>query len=75
MGDVLAMHELLAATGSRYQGAAGQHPRRAARWSPSPAHGVDRFTFGPAVAEAFFTDELTAQAVQTFEDAVREISP
>jgi hypothetical protein len=27
---------------------------------------------GPAVAEQFFTDELTAQAEQVFEDAIRE---
>jgi transaldolase len=34
--------------------------------------GVDCFTMGPAVAEQLFADELTARAVQVFEDAVRE---
>ena len=35
-------------------------------------HGVDHFTMGPAIAEQLFADELTAQAVQVFEDAARE---
>ena len=34
--------------------------------------GVRHFTMSPAVAEQFFTDELTAAAVTTFEDAVRD---
>ena len=39
------------------------------------ALGVDCFTMGPAVAEQLFADELTARAVQVFEDAVRETAP
>jgi hypothetical protein len=31
---------------------------------------VDCFTLAPSVAGEFFTDELTAEAVTTFEDAV-----
>jgi transaldolase len=72
-GDVLAMHELLAATGS---------PTKVllASISDVPAmvtlarRGVDCFTMAPAVAEQFFADELTAEAVTVFEDAVRETS-
>jgi hypothetical protein len=30
--------------------------------------GVECFTFGPAVAQQFFADELTAQAVRTFDE-------
>ena len=37
-------------------------------------HGVDCFTMAPTVAEEFFTDELTAEAVATFEQAVLETS-
>jgi transaldolase len=33
-------------------------------------HGVDCFTMAPTVAEQFFADELTAEAVRTFGDAV-----
>jgi len=32
--------------------------------------GVDHFTMGPSVAETLFAEELTAQAVDTFEKAV-----
>jgi TalC/MipB family fructose-6-phosphate aldolase len=71
VGDVTAMQEVLAATGSstkillasiRDVGSVVELARR----------GVDCFTMGPAVAEQFFTDELTAQAEQVFEDAIRE---
>jgi TalC/MipB family fructose-6-phosphate aldolase len=71
VGDVIAMQEVLAATGSstkillasiRDVGSVVELARR----------GVDCFTMGPAVAEQFFTDELTAQAEQVFEDAIRE---
>ena len=36
--------------------------------------GVGAFTVAPAVAEAFFTEQLTATAVTTFEDAVAATS-
>jgi len=38
-------------------------------------HGVECFTVGPAVADQFFADELTADAVRTFENAVLATSP
>jgi TalC/MipB family fructose-6-phosphate aldolase len=36
--------------------------------------GIDCFTIGPPVAEAFFAEHLTAAAVAAFEDAARETS-
>ena len=68
-GDVLAMHELLTATGSTTKVLLASIPD-----IPSivalARHGVDCFTMAPAVAEDFFTDELTAEADRTFEQAV-----
>jgi len=72
-GDVLAMHELLTATGSATKvllASIADVPSMVAL----ARHGVDCFTMAPPVAEQFFTDELTAEAVATFEDAVRETS-
>jgi TalC/MipB family fructose-6-phosphate aldolase len=72
-GDVLAMHEVLTATGSSTKVLLASIPDvpamvRLAR------HGVACFTVAPAIAEQFFADELTAEAVTTFEEAVRESS-
>jgi TalC/MipB family fructose-6-phosphate aldolase len=69
MTDITAMHEILAASG-------GQTKVLLASIREVPSivalarHGVGHFTMGPAVAEQFFADELTAEAVRTFEDAV-----
>ena len=73
VGDVLAMHELLTATGSPTKVLLASIPDVPAMVGLA-RHGVDCFTMAPAVAEAFFADELTAEAVTTFEEAVRESS-
>ena len=72
-GDVLAMHELLTATGSPTKVLLASIPDVPAMVTLA-RHGIDCFTMAPAVAEQFFADELTAQAVATFEDAARETS-
>ncbi len=68
--EVLAMHEVLAATGSRTKVLLAS-----VRDLPSMVslarRGVDCFTMGPAIADQLFADELTAAAVETFEQAVR----
>jgi transaldolase len=71
IGDVLAMHELLTATGSSTKVLLASIPGVPAMVALA-RHGVDCFTMGPAVAEQFFADELTADAVRTFEQAVLE---
>jgi TalC/MipB family fructose-6-phosphate aldolase len=72
-GDVLAMHELLTATRSPTKVLLASIPDVPAMVGLA-RHGVDCFTMGPAIAEQFFADELTAEAVTMFEDAVRESS-
>jgi transaldolase len=67
--DVLAMHELLRATGSSTRVLLASIPDVPAMVSMA-RHGVDCFTMAPPVAEEFFADELTAEAVRIFEDAV-----
>jgi transaldolase len=74
IGDITAMQQLLAATGSTTKILLASI-RDVASIVELARHGVDCFTMGPAVAEQLFTDELTAQAVQIFEDAVRETAP
>jgi TalC/MipB family fructose-6-phosphate aldolase len=68
VAEVIAMHEVLTATGS-----ATRVLLASVRDVPSMVRlaqaGVGCFTMGPAVAEQFFTNELTAEAVRTFEDA------
>jgi TalC/MipB family fructose-6-phosphate aldolase len=68
-GDVLAMHELLTATGSPTRVLLASIPDVPAMVALA-RRGVDCFTMAPAVAEQFFADELTAEAVRTFERAV-----
>jgi TalC/MipB family fructose-6-phosphate aldolase len=67
--EVLAMHELLAATGSRTKVLLAS-----VRDLPSMVslarRGVDCFTMGPVIADRLFDDDLTAAAVETFERAV-----
>jgi TalC/MipB family fructose-6-phosphate aldolase len=67
--DVLAMHELLRATASSTRVLLASIPDVPAMVALA-RHGVDCFTMAPAVAEQFFADELTAEAVRTFEEAV-----
>lgn len=66
--EVMAMHEVLAATG-----APTKVLLASIRDVPSMVAlarvGVDCFTMAPAIAEQFFSDELTAAAVRVFEDA------
>jgi TalC/MipB family fructose-6-phosphate aldolase len=68
-GDVLAMHDLLTATGSTTKVLLASIPDVPSMVALA-RHGVDCFTMAPAVAEDFFTDELTAEADRTFEKAV-----
>ena len=69
VGDVVAMHEVLTATGSRTRVLLASI-RDVDSMVTLARAGVAHFTMAPAVAEAFFTDELTAAAGQAFEDAV-----
>jgi TalC/MipB family fructose-6-phosphate aldolase len=71
--DVLAMHQLLVATGSPTKVLLASI-RDVPAMVQLARHGIDRFTMAPAVAEQFFADELTAEAVEAFENAVRETS-
>jgi TalC/MipB family fructose-6-phosphate aldolase len=68
--EVTAMQEVLRATGSTTEILLAS-----IRDVPSMVAlarvGVRHFTMAPAVAEQFFTDDLTAAAVTAFEDAVR----
>lgn len=67
--DVLAMHELLTATGGPTKVLLAS-VRDVDSMVALARAGVEHFTFSPAVAEAFFTDELTAAADRDFEAAV-----
>ncbi|MFJ8023555.1 transaldolase family protein [Streptomyces sp. NPDC096311] len=71
--DVLAMHQVLAATASRTKVLLASIPDVPSMVTLA-RQGVDCFTMAPIVAEQLFTDELTAEAAATFEDAVRETS-
>ena len=73
IAEVTAMQEVLAATG-----ASTKILLASIRDVPSMValarRGVDCFTIGPPVAEAFFAEHLTAAAVAAFEEAARETS-
>jgi TalC/MipB family fructose-6-phosphate aldolase len=73
IAEVTAMQEVLAATG-----ASTKILLASIRDVPSMValarRGIDCFTIGPPVAEAFFAEHLTAAAVAAFEDAARETS-
>ncbi|MBU2670239.1 hypothetical protein KOI35_42735 [Actinoplanes bogorensis] len=73
IGEIVAMRELLAATGSATRILLASIPDTAAIVTLA-RRGVDCFTMAPAIAEQFFADELTAEAVQTFEQAVTATS-
>lgn len=69
IGEILAMYEVLSATGSPTKVLAASI--RDVESVVSLARcGVDCFTMAPAIAEQLFTDELTEGAVRTFEAAV-----
>jgi TalC/MipB family fructose-6-phosphate aldolase len=73
IAEVTAMQEVLAATG-----ASTKILLASIRDVPSMValarRGIDCFTIGPPVVEAFFAEHLTAAAVAAFEDAARETS-
>jgi TalC/MipB family fructose-6-phosphate aldolase len=64
--EVLAMHELLTATGATTEVLLASIPGTPAMVRLA-RHGIGRFTMAPAVAEELFADELTAEADRTFE--------
>lgn len=71
--DVLAMHEILVATGSATKVLLASI-RDVASMVDMARHGIECFTMAPVVAEQLFAEELTAQAVQAFEEAARASS-
>jgi TalC/MipB family fructose-6-phosphate aldolase len=73
VAEVIAMQEVLAATGSTTKVLLASI-RSVADVVTLARHGVDCFTMAPAVAEQFFTDPTTAEAARTFEQAIRETS-
>ena len=73
IAEVVAMHEVLVATGSRTKVLLAS-VRSVPEMVALARRGVDCFTMAPAVAEGFFTDELTADADRAFEQAVRDTS-
>jgi len=73
IAEVLAMHEVLVATGSTTKVLLAS-VRSVPDMVAMARHGVDCFTMAPAVAEQFFTDPTTAEAARVFEEAIRETS-
>ena len=73
IAEVLAMHEVLVATGSTTKVLLAS-VRSVPDMVALARHGVDCFTMAPAVAEQFFTDPTTAEAARGFEEAIRETS-
>lgn len=73
IAEVTAMQEVLRATGSTTRILLASI-RDVPSMVTLARRGVDCFTMGPDVAEGFFTEHLTAAAVQDFEDAVRTMS-
>ncbi|MFL6044467.1 MAG: transaldolase family protein [Propionibacteriaceae bacterium] len=73
IAEVLAMHEVLVATGSTTKVLLAS-VRSVPDMVVLARHGVDCFTMAPAVAEQFFTDATTAEAARVFEEVIRETS-
>jgi TalC/MipB family fructose-6-phosphate aldolase len=69
MADVVAMHEILTATGSATRVLLASI-RDTSSVVAFARHGVGHFTMKPVLAEEFFADDLTAQAARDFEEAV-----
>lgn len=74
LGTVSAMQELLDRSGSATRILLASI-RDVDSMVAAARYGVRCFTVGPAVAEAFFADELTAAAVAEFEAAVAATTP
>jgi transaldolase len=66
LADVLAMQEILAGTETKILLAS---IREVPSMVALARRGVECFTFAPEVAQQFFADELTAQAVREFDAA------
>jgi TalC/MipB family fructose-6-phosphate aldolase len=73
VAEIVALHEVLTATGSRTKVLLASI-RDVDSMVTLARHGVDCFTMGTALADLLFADELTAQAVTTFEKAVAATS-
>ena len=73
IAEVKAMQEVLAATGAKTKILMASI-RDVQSMVALARRGVDCFTIGPPVAEAFFAEHLTAAAVAAFEEAAREMS-
>jgi transaldolase len=72
--EVLAMHELLRATAATTRVLVASI-RDVASMVTLARHGVDAFTMSPSIAAQLFADELTDEAVRTFEDAAAAPAP
>ena len=73
IAEVTAMQEVLRATGSATKILLASI-RDITSMVTLARRGVDCFTMGTDIAEGFFTEHLTATAVQDFEDAVRTMA-
>jgi TalC/MipB family fructose-6-phosphate aldolase len=69
MADVIAMHQILTATGSQTKVLLASI-RDATAIVSLARRGIQHFTMAPAVADQLFADELTADAARIFEEAV-----
>jgi transaldolase len=69
VADVITMHEILTRSGSQTKVLLASI-RDVPALIPLARRGIEHFTMAPSVAEQFFADVLTAEAVRIFEDAV-----
>jgi len=69
MADVITMQEILTATGSQTRVLLAS-VRDVTAIVSLARRGIQHFTMAPPVADQLFADELTAEAVRTFEEAV-----
>jgi transaldolase len=69
MADIIAMHEILTAAGSQTRVLLASI-RDATAIVSLARHGIQHFTIAPTVADQLFANELTADAVRIFEEAV-----
>jgi TalC/MipB family fructose-6-phosphate aldolase len=74
MADVITMHEILTTSASHTKVLLASI-RDVPALIPLARRGIDHFTMAPSVAEGFFADKLTAEAVRSFEDAVLARTP
>lgn len=66
LAETLALQQAISATGARLQVLAGS-VRRPAQILALAQGGVQNVTFGPAVWDRFFADDITRAAVENFE--------